>query len=117
MTDNVFEPMPEAPLGTYPGIITGVSVEDMSTKYGDKTLVKWRATVTDSNGTDYEVDALTSTSTRKGSKAYGWLKALGLDPSKPIAADEMVGKAGLFVLVEDDQGFTKLGDIVAPVAK
>ena len=112
MSDNIFEPMPEAPLGTFPGIITDVSVENMSTKYGDKVLVKWIGTVTDENGQDYAIDALTSTSTRKGSRAHAWLKALGLDPSEPISKEALVGRSGLFVLVEDDAGYTKLGDIV-----
>lgn len=115
MSDVIFEPQPEAPLGTLPGVITDVSVENMSTKYGDKVLVKWFATVTAKDGTDYAVDALTSTSTRKGSRAHGWLKALGLDPSEPISRDALVGTSALFVLVEDENGFTKLGDIVPSI--
>jgi hypothetical protein len=113
--ETIFQPQPEAPLGTLPGVITDIVVEyGMETKYGTKDLVKWFGTVTDDEGTDYRVDAMTSTSTRKGSRAHAWLKALGLDPSKPLSREDIVGKAALFVLVEDDQGFTKVGDIVAP---
>ena len=114
MSSDIFTPQPEAPIGTYPGIVTKVEVVDLATKYGDKTLVRWVASVTDEHGQDYTVDTLTSLSTRKGTKAYGFLQALGLDPLQPQGADSIVGRGALFVLVEDEQGFTKLGDIIAP---
>jgi hypothetical protein len=112
MTDDViFETPPQPPVGTYPGILTAVEVVDIDTSEGSKTLVRWTATVTGDDGNDYTIDALSSLNFGKRSKAKRWATALGHD-GETLASSEVVGKAALFVLVEMEDGYVKLGDIV-----
>lgn len=115
MSDVIFTTPPQPPVGTFPGIVTYVAVEDIETAEGTKALVKWRATITDAKGNDYEVDALSSLNFGARSKAKRWATALGVtDPE--VGADALVGQAGLFVMGEADDGYVRLVDIVAPVS-
>jgi hypothetical protein len=110
----IFTVPPQAPVGTYPGVITNVSVEAIETAEGVKDLVRWQATITDEHGQDYPVDALSSLNFGGRAKARKWCTALGVTAEK-VSRDMLVGKPALFVIGEDDDGYSKLLDIIAPL--
>lgn len=119
MTDDIlFTAPPTIPAGTYPITITRVGAEVIETAEGPKNLVRWVGEVEVDDGPPLEVDALSSLNFGQRAKARRWAAALlGVDVQE-LRASDLVGRKGLAVLTEDDNGFTKLADIVAaPRAK
>lgn len=108
--DALFTAPPVVPAGTYPAIVTSVSRVTVTTAEGDKELVRWVVTIPDVG----EVDALSSLLFTPKSKARKWANALGVT-GDVVAADDLIGCACLAVVAEDDNGYTKLMDLLAPL--
>lgn len=111
MTDTaLFVAPPVVPQGTYPAIVTKVERVTVPTAEGDKELVRWTVTIPEYG----EVDALSSLLFTPKSKARKWATALGVT-TDTVAADDLVGCACLAVVAEDDNGYTKLMDLLPPL--
>jgi hypothetical protein len=111
----LFETPPSQPPGTYPAVVTSVERVTIETAEGAKDLVRWTVVATATDGSDAEVDSLSSFNYGPRSKPRRWITALlGTAPETVHIAD-LVGKPCLAVLALDDDGFVTLADIIAPL--
>lgn len=114
--DFVITAPTQAPVGTMPGIITRLTLKrSVETMYGTRDLIQWDVTATGHNGQDYQLDGITGTEPTPRAKLTKWLAAAGvkLEGGQSLSPDEVVGKAVLVVVGENDDGYSELVDIVA----
>jgi len=114
--ETLFTTPPAAPAGLYPATVTGVERVTVETAEGPKPLIRWTVAIELEDGVA-EPDALSSLLFTPRSKARRWAQALGIPTDqKEVRASDLVGRECMAMLVEDDQGYVKLGDIL-PVPK
>ncbi len=115
--DANVEAAPQPPVGTHPAVITKVRPLRMDTAYGpQQALLEWSFTLTDKNGVDYDETALSGRAPTPRAKVTKWLAACGvmLKPGEGLSPSDLEDKAVLVVMAEDDNGYIKLMDMVAP---
>ena len=115
--DATIEAAAQPPVGTHPAIITAVRPLRMDTAYGpQQALLEWSFVLTDKSGIDYNESALSGRTPTPRAKVTKWLAACGvtLKPGEGLSPSKLEGKAVLVVMADDESGYIKLMDMVAP---
>jgi hypothetical protein len=87
----------------------------LDTAEGPKDLIRWTVTIPQGEEAPVIVDALSSLLFTPKAKARRWARALLGKDVTTVAAEELEGCACLALIAEDDNGFTKLADILPPI--
>jgi len=116
-TFDGFTSVPEAPIGTHPGIVSRCEPTVVNTRDGEWACIRWEVTITDEDGIDSVVDGLSGREVTPRTKAGRWLKALGAypEPGQVIPAEAIIGKPCLVVVGRNESDYATLEDIIAPV--
>lgn len=113
MTENLTVSAPAAvPAGTYPATFDGL--EKKTSREGVPFWV-WKFGIATSDSR-VEVSGASSEKTGPKSKAYKWLTALlgrRPEPGESLG-DNLVGKACLLVVEQDEQGYNDVADVLPP---
>jgi hypothetical protein len=116
--DAIFTAPPPIPTGTFPFVLTNIERVVLDTAEGQKELTRWTGSVDIGDGGDLmQIDALSSLAFGPRSKARRWATVLLGKDQSTVTKDELVGKHCLAVLTEDDNGFTRLADLIPPLGK
>lgn len=114
-----FTSVPEAPIGTHPGIVSKCEPTVVETRDGPWQCIRWEVTITDEDGLDSVVDGLSGRDVTPRTKAGRWLKAIGAypEPGAVTPAEAIVGRPCLVVVGRNDSDYATLEDLIAPVSK
>lgn len=115
--DALFTIPPSASPGMHPATVTAVVPVTVDTAEGPKRLIRWGVAIETEEGVA-EHDSLSSLLFTPRSKARRWAMALGVPSGqKEVRAVDLVGRECMVLLVQDDQGYTKLDDILPMPSK
>lgn len=102
--------------GTYRGLSLSVEPVRIETDDGPKDLLRWTFVI-DVDGHGEEIDALSSRNTGPRAKSYAWTTALlgrVPGPGERVRLADLSGHDCLVAVETDDNGYPKIGGIMAP---
>jgi hypothetical protein len=102
--------------GTYRGKSLAVEPARIETDDGPKDLLRWTFVI-DVDGRGEEIDALSSRNTGPRAKSYAWATALlgrVPGPGERVRLVDLGGRDCLVSVETDDNGYPKIGGVMAP---
>jgi hypothetical protein len=112
---------PAIPQGTYLASVVGIAPKTMTTKYSkpgtEDDFLEWTWLVDHDGGT--ELRSLTTTATGPKSRIFEYLVALlgaaNVDIGMGFDEADLVGKQAQLSIIVDENGFSKVDRVVAPL--
>jgi hypothetical protein len=101
--------------GTYPATLTKLEPFTAEREGEPVDLIRWTFAIEDANVGPVEVAGVSSRARGPRAKSVAWLAALvpGAKPGTNFRARELIGRECLVVIEHDDNGFPRVGNVVA----